>query len=243
MKTIIFQYSGKVAHFLRAEANKSATTYPVPSRTVLIGLLGGVLGFNKDEPQIVLKDAYLALAGKVARTHWHNVKLRKDPPAALPYAVKANAKPEKNTAPEKPALIRQEWLWQPQYTIYASLPEPHHENLYQRLKERRWHFTPCLGLSEMMADVALIEQENCEATLLPYGSYRLNTVVPQHEGKLDTELIFKEGLALQSLRMPRSVTEERIFTHASYYVEREGKPIPFITGAAWRVRNETVVFL
>lgn len=243
MKTIVFQYRGKVAHFLRAEANKSATTYPVPPRTVLIGLLGAILGFGKDEPQIVLQDAQLALSGIVPRTHWHNVKLRKDPPAALPYAVKANAKSEKTTAPEKPALIRQEWLWQPHYTIYASLPEPHHENLYERLKEHRWHFTPCLGLSEMMGEVNLLEKENCEAASLPYGSYRVNTVVPQHEGQLDMELAFKEGLALQSLRMPRSVTGERIFTHASYYVERDAKPIPFITGAAWRVGNETVVFL
>src|SRR3990172_1707917 len=90
MNALIFKYSGRIGHFLRAEANVSAPTYPVPPRTVLLGLIGAILGLSKDEPQVMLDDAQIALAGKIPRTHWHTVKLRKDPPAALPLIIKAN---------------------------------------------------------------------------------------------------------------------------------------------------------
>lgn len=243
MNALIFKYSGRIGHFLRAEANVSAPTYPVPPRTVLLGLIGAILGLSKDEPQVTLNDTKIALAGRIPRTHWHTVKLRKDPPVALPMIVKANAKIEKSTAPEKPALICQEWLWQPNFTLYVALPEPYHYDLHSRLKERRWYFNPCMGLSEMMADVELLDNSDYEASSLPFGKYEISTVVPQSAGQLDTDRIFTNGLALQSLRMPRTVTNDRVFTHASYYVEREGRPIPLETDSAWRIGDRTVIFL
>lgn len=243
MKTIVFRYWGKVGHFLKAEANRTATTYPVPSRTVLLGLLGAILGLAKDEPQRSLKDAYLGLSAKIPHTHWHTVKLRKDPPVPLPQIVKATAKSSKTSAPEKPALIRQEWLWQPDYVVYAALSEPYHEELLSRLKARRWYFTPCLGLSEMIADLSLIDNGEYEAIPLQFGKHQVNTLVRQESGRLDTESAFHNGLALQSLRMPRTLTEDRVFTHASYYLERNANLIPFETGEAWKIGNQIIIFL
>lgn len=243
MNALIFKYSGRIGHFLRAEANVSAPTYPVPPRTVVLGLIGAILGLNKDEPQVLLDDAKIALSGKIPCTHWHTIKLRKDPPAALPTIVKANVKTEKNTAPEKPALIRQEWLCQPMFTIYAALPEPYHDELHDRLKARRWHFNPCMGLSEMMADVELLDDFDCEISSLPFGKYEISTVVLQGSGQLDTDRVSTDELELQALRMPRAVTRNRVFTHASYYVERNGRPIPLETDSAWRIGDRTVIFL
>lgn len=244
MKTTIFRYRGKVGHFLRAEANRSSLTYPVPPRTVLLGVIGAILGLGKDEPQQVLNDAQLAVSGAIPRTHWHCVKLRKDPPAPLSPVVTAKTKSSiKESAPEKAALIRQEWLWQPDFTIYASLPDPFLDELVSRIHDRRWHFTPSLGLSEMLADILPCGEKYVDAEKLPHDTHDVVTVIPQHAGELDAGAVFSCGLALQSLRMPRDVTADRVFTHASYYVERDGKPVPFNTSAAWRVGGETVVFL
>ena len=153
MELINFRLSGRFAHFLRAEASASALSYPVPPRTIILGIMGAVLGLSKDEPQVVLEPANIAISGRLPKIHWHRAKFRKDPPATLPYIVRKIQKSDRNTAPEKATLILQEWLFNPIYTVWVSIPAPYHAKLEKRLRERQWHFTPSLGLSEMIADI------------------------------------------------------------------------------------------
>lgn len=241
MKIAIFRYRARFGHFLRAEANASAPTYPVPPRTALLGLIGAVLGMDKDEPQGDLSEAYLALGGRIPRTIWHTAKLRKDPPVPLPRVIRAKQRIDKKTRPEMGTLIPQEWLWNPEFAVYAALPGPYQEELTSRIREQRWHFTPCMGLSEMIADLDFMEET--EANQLPKGDYKVSTVVLQKGTQINDEAAFKKGLTVQMLRMPRSVSSDRVFKHATYYVERDGNPIFVKTDLAWKVREQTVIFL
>ncbi len=241
MNVIRFRIQGRFGHFLRAEANASAPTYPVPPRTALLGLIGAVLGLPKDSPQAELEPASIALAGPLPCTHWHKVKLRKDPPEALPRIVKRSQKMDKHTKPERATLIAQEWLLSPRYQVWASLPEPYHVELNDRLKERRWHFQPCLGLTELMAD--LVWEESLEATGLPHDIHCITTVFPKESGELDMDVIFEDRLILQSLRMPRYVTPERVFTHAGYLLEKESRPVPLKTDQAFQAGEAAIVFM
>lgn len=227
----------------------SALSYPVPPRTALLGLIGAVLGMPKDTPQTELGESLISVCGPIPETHWHRVKLRKDPPAPLPKKVKAGAKG--SSTDERATLTNQQWLVNPAYTITACLPEEHHEVLASRLKERRWHYSPCMGLSEMLADLEFISEG--EAQRLSPGSEVLCSSVARAEvSKLDGRrtLEVSQGgapLATLPLRMPRSVTEDRIFTHEDYLLERSGRPMPLKADESWRVVAEeeerTVVFL
>src|SRR5437879_12366341 len=89
MRVVCFRCFGKYGHFLRAEANANGITYPFPPRTVLLGLVGAVLGLEKDEPQVRLAEAKIAVGGTPPQRFWHKTNVRKDPPAPLPYVVKA----------------------------------------------------------------------------------------------------------------------------------------------------------
>jgi len=120
MKVVTFVWKAKFGHFLRAEANVNAITYPVPPKTAVLGLLGAIFGLEKDSLAHELADALVSVCGVPPEKFWHRVKLRKDPPAALPWVVKKGQKG--SSAPEKPALIRQEWLWKPKFRIHVALP-------------------------------------------------------------------------------------------------------------------------
>lgn len=48
MDTIIFEISGKFAHFRRFYTNSSSLTYGVPTRTNIVGLVAAILGYNRD---------------------------------------------------------------------------------------------------------------------------------------------------------------------------------------------------
>lgn len=241
MKLISFQIRGRFGHFLRAEGGASAPTYPFPPRTAILGMMGAVLGLDKDQPQSLLEPAYIAITGRLPQTHWHKAKLRKSLPAAIPSTIKSTQKADKISKPEKATLIWQEWLFNPAYTVWVSMPEPYLTEIEERLSEKKWHFQPCLGLSEMMAE--LIYLKPGEALPLPLGSYRVNSIIPQRHSDLDMDKIFKDNLVIQSLRMPRTVTPDRIFTHADYFMERDGRPIPVTTGHGFDTGIEVLIFL
>ncbi len=241
MELINFRLSGRFAHFLRAEASASALSYPVPPRTVILGILGAVLGLSKDEPQIILEPANIALSGKLPKTYWHRIKFRKDPPPLLPRVIKRGQKADKITAPEKPTLILQEWLFEPSYTVWVSIRESHHAGLKDRLIKRQWHFSPSLGLSEMMADIEYLGTNEC--MLLPKDTYDVQSVFQQGAGILEIETIFEKELAIHSLRMPRTVTGDRVFSHSTYFMERDGRAVPAETDQAYKVGDKVVMFL
>jgi CRISPR-associated protein Cas5h len=239
MNVVCFRYSGKVGHFLRAEANANGLTYPVPPRTVLLGLVGAVLGLTKDEPQVKLAGAELAVGGDLPQRFWHKTNVRKDPPAPLPYRVK---KTDKGTDKEQRNFrFPQEWLWKPDFRVWVALPGDYHAEFAARLNERRWHFTPCLGLSEMLANLEFLDEH--EALSLPAGTHKIASVVREDAGQIDLAAACAEGLTLQSLRMPAEATAERVFTHRAYRVEFRGRPFPVTTGQAWQCGSEAVVFL
>ena len=231
---VVFDYCGRFGHFLRAEASASALSYPVPPRTVLLGVIGAVLGLEKDTPQDLIGDARIAVSGKNPRTHWHRAKFRKDPPTALPMRIKVRAKG--SDKPERATLIKQEWLIKPHYRVTASLPEPFHEQLVERLKTRAWHYCPSLGLSEMIAELKFIAEGTAHP--LEAQSVQCQSVVAQDNAELDGQQFVKNSLEIQIVRMPRAVTSERVFSHANYLVERRGRPIPVETSAAFRLSGE-----
>ena len=248
---VVFEYAGRFGHFLRAEASVSALSYPVPPRTVLLGMIGSVLGLEKDTPQVELKDALLAVSGPIPETHWHRIKLRKDPPTALPRRINKGAKG--SSTDERATLIKQEWLFNPRYTITACLPEEYLAEFISRLREQRWHYSPCMGLSEMVARLKLVAEGT--ATALPADSEVSCVSVALREGAtLDGRRTLEasgsgEALAILPQRMPREVTEDRIFTHADYLIERSGLPIPLRADNAYEIRagdlqeTKTVIFL
>ena len=236
---VIFSYSGRFAHFLRAESSASALSYPVPPRTVLLGVLGAVLGLSKDVPQVELKETMLAVTCRGNhQTHWHRAKFRKEIPTPLPGVVKVGMKG--SDKPEKATLIKQEWIVKPNYEIIASLPELYHNEFVSRLEKESWYYSPFLGLSEMNAKLKFIAEAT--ATIIQEKKPLLcRSIVPQDSVEVDGEELEKhlqeseKALEIQVIRMPRDVSQDRVFTHSNYLIERNGHPIPVVTSQAWNI--------
>jgi CRISPR-associated protein Cas5h len=239
MNVVCFDYTAKYGHFLRAEANANGVTYPFPPRTALLGLIAAVLGLQKDALAVELAGANLALGGSVPRAFWHKTNVRKDPPAPLSWRAKATDKG--SSSEQRNFRFPQEWLWRPCYRVWASLPGTLQESLARRLKDRRWHFTPCMGLSEMLADLEFIHESDAEP--LPMDTHLIGSVVPKDSGEVDPAQASDAGLTLQMLRMPVAVTEDRVFSHRTYWLERHGRPFPFETARAWRLGQDIFSFL
>lgn len=238
-KCIIFTYKGRFAHFLKAEANTSAPTYPIPPRTVLIGLVGAILGMEKDQPQIELNNAKFAVNGNSESTHWHSANFRKIPPALLPYKIKSSDKG--SCGAQKNTIISQEWLFKPSFTVWTILPDKYHSSFEDRIKNRRWYFTPCLGLSEMIADIEYID--SIKLTQLQTGEYEIISAIRASKAEINLEKTINRDIAIKSIRMPRKLTATRIFTHELYYIEMNLNPVPLKTSNAWNAGNNNIMWL
>jgi CRISPR-associated protein Cas5h len=239
MNVVCFEYKAKYGHFLRAEANANGVTYPVPPRTALLGVIAAVLGLPKDALARDLATARIALKGAVPHCFWHRTNVRKDPPAPLLWQIK---KTDKGTSKDQRNFrFPQEWLWQPCYRVWAALPEACHDEFAGRLRERRWHFSPCMGLSEMLADLEFVDQGDAER--LPTGVHLVGSVSLREDGNIDLGQAADAGLTLQALRMPGTVTEERVFSHGTYWLERHGRAFPFETERAWQFQGDIFTFL
>lgn len=239
-RAIRFRLFGKFGHFSRADTQTTVLSYPVPPRTVLLGIIAAIIGLKKDEAPVLLEPAHIAIRGFSLRSHWHTAKLRKDPPSAIPLVVKAKQKAE-NSAPEKASLIKQEWLWQPEYTVWVNLPFPFHQDLLDRLMQRRWHFSPSLGLSELSADIDQIG--DYEATPLVRGTYPIVSVVRDRGITIDVNDVLERGLGLHLFSLPRAVTTDRVFSHERYVAESSGVYIRAETDRAYQIDGQAVVFL
>ncbi len=236
LSIVAFRYHARLGHFLRAESSASALSYPLPPRTVLLGLCGGVIGLEKDEPQRLFATASFAVLGRAPLTHWHRAKLRKTDPELLPPTITRSQRAAGTGRPEQATLIRQELLMTPDFTVVAALPKPYHGELATRLASGRWHFSPFMGLSEFIARLEWLGDGS--ASKLPEGDYDCWSVAARPLVTIDTARIFRDGLAvhLGTERLPRAVTPDRVFTHEEYYVERAGRPLPVRTANAWAAR-------
>ena len=241
MEFVAFTIKGRAGHFLRAEAGVSALSYPFPPRTVILGILGAILGLEKDQPQVELEPASIAIAGKLPKTFWHRIKLRKEDPEYLPGLITKNQKVAQHTKGYKATLILQEWLFEPTYTVWTALPGAYHHELTERLRQRRWHFSPYLGLSEMSAEIDFLASD--EAASLPFSTHWINSVFPGDCGELQVEGMYEASLSLSTLRVPQAVTQDRVFTHAQYCMEREARPVPVKTSKALQWQDQVIVCL
>lgn len=261
MQTLAFRYFGRVGHFMRAEMNASALSYPVPPRTALLGLLGAILGLSKDAVSTVLADAAVGLRIRESMPvrHYHKANVRKRTGIINPISVRL--KPAKSgTVWDETSdwgrgaasQVTQEWLLDPDFDVFVASSENRQwfDDLTKRFQTDipACHFTPCLGTAWMIA--RLEKQHLAEAVQLPETEHAIETLCRTDQAtppslKRLMELRYDDGdsPAVQEIRLPRDVTESRVFSHADYFMEMNGRAVPLKTGHAWQFQNRVITFL
>lgn len=261
MQTLSFRYFGRVGHFMRAEMNASALSYPVPPRTALLGLLGAILGMHKDAVSTELADAAIGLRIRESMPvrHYHKANVRKRTGIINPISIRL--KPAKSgTVWDETSdwgrgaasQVTQEWLLNPDFEVFVASSEGRNwfDDLVTRFQTDipACHFTPCLGTAWMIA--RLQTRHLAEAAPLPESEHEVETICradeatpPSLKRLMDYRYADGDSPAVQEIRLPRDVTEDRIFSHADYLMEMNGRAVPLKTGNAWKFNDQVITFL
>ncbi|XVH33868.1 type I-B CRISPR-associated protein Cas5b (plasmid) [Haloferacaceae archaeon DSL9] len=199
-----FTVCGSWGHFRRVEGTTVKQSYRVMPRTTVAGMLAAILGMERDsyyelfgpetsalaiEPRFDLRSINMpenTLSTNKTSSETHSGSAMK---ARLPN-------PEKNRQQHN-----YEFLADPRYRIDVWLADDDvYDELRMRLDERRYYYSPSLGLSECLATI----RYHGEETIEPGMSSRVDSAIPADT----TALIPAPGVEYASERSPGFMTAE-----------------------------------
>ena len=155
---IIFDIWADFGHFKKYYTTSSPLTFSIPPRTAIIGLVSAIIGLDKNE--------YLSLMTKDKA----DIAIRIISPIKKIRISQnlINTKdwfwtPVKRGTHEPRTQVRFEYLKEPKFRIYFShLDEKIYRLLKENLKSHKSFYTPCLGLSELIADFKFIDEVSAD---------------------------------------------------------------------------------
>lgn len=237
---LIFDISSEYGHFRKFNTTTSPLTYSVPTRPAIAGLIGSIIGIERETgpnkykegavplPELLSRqDASIAvqLLAPVKKT---NIGFNLVSTKNFRDYFNINDKDAKGSIKDtyRRTQIEFELLKNPSFRIFISWQN---QGLFQKLiesvKQNITHFTPYLGLSQFTAQLKFIEV--CQAELLGSDDYEdVVTAINLSNVKGGDPIQFDyEAGRYTSDTMPIEMRSDRIVTdYADVLVETNGKP-------------------
>jgi CRISPR-associated protein Cas5h len=222
---LIFDLKGRLAHFRKYFTNSSSLSYTFPPRTVITGLVAGLLGEERDTYYEKLNDSYCKIALTLrtpvrkmmqtmnyinAKNYSANVLLSDNPNfghVQIPLEV---------ICPVDDAEII--------YRIYISC-ESVHQKLKARLENNLFVYPPYLGITEFLGEIEYISEGTINE--IPFEKpVKLNSVCRKN-AIVDRGLKFEDADAQYLFeKMPADFSGKREVTRYEEYIfEKNGKTI------------------
>jgi len=250
-KMLVFDVWGDYAHFRRFYTTTSPLSFPIPPRTALCGLIGAIIGLEKEGNDYLkyfsTKFAHIALRLRnpikktVIAENLINTKVAKGLGMNL----------IKHTGGRTP--IRFEFLKDQKYRIYFYYTDED-DVLYQKLKynliNHKTKYTPCLGLSENIANFKFVGEFEINILACKNDYVSIDTVLPLQKTLEKEGIMFEREGEYFSIRMPIELNTERVVTkYGDIIFDRNGRPIkakliePINTIKYLDGRSENIVFI
>jgi CRISPR-associated protein Cas5h len=238
-RILVFDAKGAFAHFKRFYTTASPTSYAIPPRTALQGLIAAVLGMDRQTYPVALAslEVGVQLLEPIKRirigTNWINTKGNHWQPIK-----------DGKHYPRTPTRI--EFLKDVAYRVYVHLSDTALQaKLEELIANKQSVFTPCLGISECIAMLEFVRVTTVVAITAGENTGHISAVPSDLlvQGGLDITLnpeaqLFKE-------RLPSQMDAGRVVSmYREVIFEALGKPIHLRShGAAILETGETIAFL
>lgn len=217
----LFTIRGQFAHWRKWFTTTSALTYAFPPRTAVIGMVGAILGVQREEVPNVFKTSDTRIAVVPLRPIVKDrlpEKWRQSPPRI----VKGKFDPAKmdELFQENLEVIRR-----PHYRIvFWHRDEALMKELKERLEQKRWVFPPCMGIMGFLADVEWESGDVAEEVETQQAD--IFSVLPLDKEMAKVVDLSESEALLREERVPNEVFADRTFRHLYLaYVSRHAEPL------------------
>lgn len=233
-RLIVFELSGEYGHFRKFNTTTSPLTYPIPTRTALTGLLGAVMGVERETApgrfatlsvqELFSRDKCDLTVQLMAPVKKVNMGFNLLDTGNSFFEIRKSGRTQ----------IEFELLKNPAFRVFVRLCDKSlFDQLAKRLMTRSHHFTPYLGLSQFTATL-----QNASITSGVIRTANLGYVFMQSAVNLsllvaNPPIEFDQTAHYYVETMPMELSRERIVTrYGEVLVEANGGTVPVQT-AEW----------
>lgn len=228
MKVVVFDVWGDLALFRRFDTNTSMLTYSFPPPTAVLGMVGAILGLDRDVYIHQLQGTRIGIE------LLHPVKIVR---MALNYK---NTQKGDLAGKKGRTQIPAEFIKDPAYRIYI-VNDTVQQDLGTMLKEHKSVFTLSLGLSELLANFQYVGTYSCEFSS---GKQLVSSVAPTSVVE-SINFFAQEGKPKRMLkeRVPVTMAPDRTVTrYEDVVIEENGEMISGVFSEVFVVGEKAIAF-
>lgn len=241
---LIFDVSGEYGHFRKFNTTTSPLTYSIPTPSAIFGLLGAVLGIEREDSHNKiregtehLREVFSSKNASVAVRPLSEIKKEN-----IGFNLLDTGSYQSFFNVTNRTQIEYELLKDPKFRIYLSWNHRLKSELTERLKNKSFHFNPYLGISQMTANMEFVgEKELIEISEKDYIEF--NTVINLSEIESEKALIdvdFIKERVFQVETFPLDMQIDRtIKRYGEILVEMNGDSVRAIANKnSFTIENE-----
>ncbi|MBF0378413.1 MAG: type I-B CRISPR-associated protein Cas5 [Desulfamplus sp.] len=211
-KILVFDIYADYAQFKKYFTNMSPLTFSMPPRTVLCGVLGGLIGIDKsDNPEKFSKENSFVSV----KTN-NPIKKVKVP---TNYLKTTSEKHFSKFEQHKPTNV--EYLKKPSFRVFAAHKDKNiNQKIRQNLSEHKSVYTLNLGISSCIANFSFVGEFDVK---LAKGEADFISVVSKDMIK---NIVFKDDVILQQCTLPNFMKNDReVLEYREFLYEVNGNKI------------------
>ena len=215
MKTLSFDIWGDYGHFRKYFTTSSPLTFSFPPKTAIYGIVGAILGFDKDEYLKYFQNKCCRVAIKIINP----IKKTRIPINYIDTKVAIDMSKIKNRT-----QVNLEVLKDCKYRIYINHED---KDIYDELKEmlaiKKCKYTVCLGLTEFLANFSYVGEFETKKIDNNNEIIDIGTIIPFNGDvnvKIEGNREYLKDTVYNEMNEKREITE---FITVVY--ERTGKSI------------------
>jgi len=236
-KFIIFDIWGDYGHFKKYYTTSSPLTFSIPPRTAIIGLISAIIGLEKNQYLSLMTKDKAEIAIRIINPI-KKIRMTQN----LIDTKGGYWRPIKRGNLTGRTQVRFEYIKEPKFRIYFShSDEKIYDSLKENLKNHKSVYTPCLGLSECIADFEFIDEVSVNKAynkdFLDICSVIPLDVLEEIDFNQPNRKYFKERIPVEMLS-GRIVTEYREVIY-----EINGNPIRAKVENALVLSNKDVIVI
>jgi CRISPR-associated protein Cas5h len=228
MKILVFDIWGEYAHFKKIYATTSALSYAIPPKPTIYGIIGAILGLEKDNNEYLKSFSDKACLIGIQ----YVAKREKEDNRPLTFQrmginLKAELGRKKEGSPPKPTMM--EFVYRPRYRLYVSHSDnTFFEKLKVALESHTSVYTPSLGLASLIANYEYKGVFNTEG-VSSSNTVSVHSVIPRKDFMAFDDAMFTENadfaIVEQSLYAVEMDTQRNVTERDDILLERKGNPI------------------